>query len=133
RAIDFAADRRFPVERLAIAAGDLRFIERVTGRLDYGTAAANGAASGALTGAFLGFVLGLFSLVTPLASGLVLALSGLVAGAVIGAIVGLLAHAATGGRRDFSSISGFDAGRYDVVAASDVAEQARRLLSELPL
>jgi hypothetical protein len=131
RAVDFAADRDFPVERLAIVAGDLRFVEQVTGRAGYGTAALNGAASGAVTGAFLGFILGLFSLLTPLTSGLALAFWGLVIGAVIGALVGLMTQALAGGRRDFSSVSSLRAGRYDVVATADVAERARRLLSEV--
>jgi len=129
-AVDFAADRGFPVERLAIVAGDLRFVEGVTGRVGYGTSALNGAASGAVAGAFLGFVLGIFSLVAPLTSGFLLAFWGLVIGAVIGAIVGLLVHALSGGRRDFSSVAGFQAGRDDVVAESAVAEQARRLFPE---
>jgi hypothetical protein len=133
RAVDFAADRDFPVERLAIVAEDLRFVEQVTGRAGYGTAVLNGAASGAITGAFLGFILGLFSLVTPLTSGLVLAFWGLVIGALIGALAGLLAQAIAGGRRDFSSIGSLRAGRYDVVATADVAERARQLLSELPV
>jgi hypothetical protein len=132
RAVDFASDRRFPVERLAIVAGDLRFVEQVTGRRGYGSAALDGATSGAVTGAFLGFVLGLFSLVTPLTSGLVLAFWGLLIGAVTGALVGLLVYALAGGRRDFSSVGGFQADRYDIVAAADVAAQARQLLAELP-
>jgi hypothetical protein len=131
RAVDFAADRDFPIERLAIVAGDLQFVEQVTGRAGYGSAAINGATSGAVTGGFLGFFLGLFSLVAPLASGLTLALWGLVIGAVIGALVGVLTHALSGGRRDFSSVSSLRAGRYDVVATADVADRARQLLSEL--
>jgi uncharacterized protein YqgC (DUF456 family) len=132
RAIDFVAERDFPVERLAIVAGDLRFVEQVTGRAGYGRRAMDGAASGAVTGAFLGFILGLFSLVTPLTSGLILGFWGLLIGAAIGAVVGLMVHAFSGGRRDFSSVAGLQAGRYDVVAGSDVADRARRVLSELP-
>ena len=45
----------------------------------------------------------------------------------------LLAHAIAGGRRDFSSIGSLRAGRYDVVAAADVAERAPQLLWELPV
>ena len=32
RAVDYLSDRRFPVERVAIVADDLRFVEQVTGR-----------------------------------------------------------------------------------------------------
>ena len=131
RAVDFLADRRFAVERVAIVARDLRLVEQVTGRLGYGGAALQGAASGAFPGALLGFIFGLFDFVTPLVSGLALAFWGLIIGAVIGAVIGLISHSLSQGRRDFSAVSGLQAGRYDVVAAPEVAEEARRLLSEL--
>jgi hypothetical protein len=41
---------------------------------------------------------------------------GLVFGAMLGAIIGLISHAPAGGRRDFSSVGGMRADRYDVVA-----------------
>ena len=132
RAVDFAADRRFPVERLAIVAGDLRLVEQVTGREGYGTAALNGAASGAITGVFIGFILGLFSLLTPLTSGVTLALWGLVIGAVVGALVGLLVHVLAGGRRDFSSVSQIVATRYEVLVEHKHAAQGRELLARMP-
>jgi hypothetical protein len=75
--------------------------------------------------------LGLFSLVDPLVSALVLVLYGLVFGAIIGAIIGLISHAASGGRRDFSSVGGMEADHYNVMADEEVAEEAQRLLSGL--
>lgn len=128
RAIDFLADRDFPVARVAVVAGDLRLVEQVTGRLGYGGAAARGAAAGATTGALLGFILGLLSLVAPLTSGLTLALVGLVIGGLVGALIGLIGHLALGGRRDFSSVSAVQAGRYDLIVAAEV-ERARQLLA----
>lgn len=130
RAVDFLAERGFPVEQVAIVAGDLRFVEQVTGRRGYGAAAIDGAASGAVTGALLGFILGVLTLVTPLTSGITLALWGLVIGAVIGTLVGLLAHALSSGRRDFTSVPRLDARRYDLVTAATVADRARRLLED---
>lgn len=112
-------------------AGDLRFVEQVTGRRGCGTAAIEGATAGDITGALLGFVLGIFSLVAPLTSRHVLALWGLVLGGVMGALVGVLAHTLSGDRRDYSAGRGFDAGRFDVVAAAAVAERARRTLRQL--
>lgn len=132
RAVDLLVDRHFPVERVAIVGRDLRFVEQVTGRLSLGRAALQGASSGALAGAALGFFFGLFDLVRPLASGFALAFWGVVVGAVAGALVGLVGHSLTGGRRDFSSIAGMQAGRYDVVAPVDLADDAARLLRELP-
>ncbi len=129
RTVDHLSDKKFPVERLSIVAEDLRFIEQVTGRVGYGRAALSGLFSGAAAGALFGFVFGLFSLVDPLVSGLALALYGLIFGAIVGLIVGLLSHALSGGQRDFSSVGQMQAGRYDVVADEEVAEDALQLIA----
>lgn len=52
-------------------------------------------------------------------------------GAVIGAVIGLIAHALSGGRRDFSSVSTVRAERYDVLAEADVAAEMERAIAEL--
>ncbi len=131
RAVDYLADQKFAVERVAIFAEGLRFVEQVTGRLGYGKAALNGALSGAVTGGFLGYLLGLFSLITPLTSALALGLYGLIFGAIIGAIIGLIGHALSGGRRDFSSTSGLQAESYNVMVDDDLADEAARLLASM--
>ena len=128
RAVDYLSDARFPVERVSIVAEDLRFVEQVTGRRGYGQAALGGAASGAVVGAFFGFFLGLLNIFDPVVSALILALYGLIFGAILGAILGLISHALTGGQRDFSSIAGMEAGRYNVMADEEVVEEASRLL-----
>jgi uncharacterized membrane protein len=131
RAVDYLSDEEFPVERVSIVAEDLRFVEQVTGRKGYGQAALQGAGSGAVVGVFFGFFLGLFSLIDPVISALVVALYGLVFGAIVGAIAGLISHALSGGQRDFSSVGGMEAGRYNVMADEEVAEEASRLLAGL--
>lgn len=131
RAVDFLSDERFSVERVSIVAEDLRFVEQVTGRVGYGKAALQGAGSGAVVGILIGFVFGLFGVINPLVSALILALYGLVFGAIVGAIIGLISHALSGGQRDFSSVGGMQAGRYNVTADEEVAEEARRKLGEL--
>jgi hypothetical protein len=131
RAVDYLSDEGFPVERVSIVAEDLRFVEQVTGRRGYGQAALEGAGSGAVVGAFFGFFLGLFNIFDPVVSALVLAIYGLVFGAIVGAIIGLISHALAGGRRDFSSVGGMEAGRYNVMADEEVAEEASRLLAGL--
>ena len=128
RAVNLLAERGLPVTGVTIVAGDLRFVEQVTGRRGYGSAAVESAGAGALTGAFVGFVLGLFNPVAPLSASIALAVWGLALGAVIGAIVGLIGHAA-GRRRDFSSVRSLDARRYDVMAPSEAAAEARRVLA----
>ena len=74
---------------------------------------------------------GLFSLITPIVSGIILAFYGLIFGAIVGAIVGLLFHAFSGGRRDFTSVSGIQADRYNVMVDDEVAAEATRLLADM--
>ncbi|MFL5998799.1 MAG: general stress protein [Streptomyces sp.] len=132
RAVDHLSDQGFPVERVAIIGQDVRLVEQVTGRMGLGGAALHGAASGALPGALIGWVFGLLNWLDPVVSGLLLAWYGLVFGALVGALLGLLVHAAQRGRRDFASVSFMQPGRYDVVADDAVADEAVRLLAELP-
>ncbi len=131
RAVDYLADQKFPVHRTAIVAEGLRFVEQVTGRLNYGRALLNGALSGASTGLFVALLLGLFGLVGPAPGLLSLALSGLVFGAILGAVLGVVGYAMSGGRRDFTSVSGMQAERYSVMVDAEVANEAIRLLNTL--
>lgn len=131
RAVDYLSDQRFAVERVAIVAEGLRFEEQVTGRLGWGRALLNGALGGAATGIFIGFIFGLFSLITPLVSALTLAFYGLIFGAIVGALFGLLFYAFSGGQRDFTSVGGIRAQRYDIVVDSEVANEAERLLATM--
>jgi hypothetical protein len=132
RAVDFLSDRRFPVQRVAIVGRDLQTVEQVTGRMGYGWAALNGAAQGALLGLLFGWLFGLFNWVDPVVTSLTLALYGLLWGAVVGALLGLVLHALSGGRRDFASVGGVRATRYDVMVDEEVADDASRILSQQP-
>ncbi|WP_442875128.1 general stress protein [Actinoplanes sp. NBC_00393] len=124
QAVDTLSDNKFPVERTSIVGTDLRLVENVLGRLTTGRAAIAGAASGAWFGLFIGLLFGLFS-----DSGwFAVILTTVLIGAVWGAIFGAIAHAATGGRRDFTSRSSLQAAQYAVLADAEVAEQARQLL-----
>jgi hypothetical protein len=130
-AVDRLADLKFPVERLAIIAGDLTLVEQVTGRQGYGEASLSGLVTGAFAGAFVGFLFGLFGLfgaAPPPGTVLGLALRGVAIGSVAGLVVGLIGHSIRTGQRDFSSVTSLRAGRYDVVADPDVAADARGLL-----
>jgi len=129
RAVDYLSDQKFAVERTAIVAEGLRFVEQVTGRLNFGRALLNGALSGASTGLFVALLLGIFGFFTLSGGILGVALYGLLFGAVFGAIFGALAYAFSGGRRDFTSVSGMQAERYNVMVDADVADQAAQLLS----
>ncbi|GAA2887566.1 membrane protein [Streptosporangium fragile] len=130
RAVDRLSDQRFPVEHTMIVGVDLRLVERVLGRLTYLRAAGMGAASGAWFGLLIGLFLGIF---TPGRLFLTLALWGLLWGAVAGAVFGLIAHAMSGGKRDFLSADALVAERYNLLVAAPHAAEARRLLNiELP-
>jgi hypothetical protein len=127
RAVDYLSDNKFPVERTAIVGTDLRLVENVLGRLTVGRAALAGAASGAWFGLFIGLLFGIFSN----SNWFAVLLAGILIGAVWGAVFGAIAHATTGGRRDFASRSSLAASQYAVTADAEVADQARQLLTRL--
>jgi len=126
-AVDKLSDERFPVENIEIVGSDLRLVEKVTGRLTRGRAAAAGAASGAWFGLFIGLLVGLFTR-GPTWLGLIL--GGLLIGAAWGAVFGFLSHAATRGQRDFASTRSLIATRYDVIARQGTADQARSIVTQ---
>lgn len=125
RAVDRLSDQGFDVARVAIVGTGLRTVEQVAGRLTTGRAALMGAAQGAMIGLLFGLLFGLF-FSGPEFFGVVL--YGLVAGAIFGAIFGAIGHAATGGRRDFASMSRMEAERYELQVDDDAADEARRVL-----
>jgi hypothetical protein len=127
--VDHLSDKGFPVEQVTIVGADLRLVEKVTGRLTSGRAAAAGAVSTGWLGLLFGLFVGLFADSSTATFGL--ALYGLLFGAVAGAILGFVAHAATGGRRDFSSMTGLAATRYDVLVQQDGAAEAERLVAQI--
>ena len=59
RAVDWLADRGFPVEHGAIVGMGLRSVEQVEGRMTPGRAALVGAAAGIFMGAFLALLAGI--------------------------------------------------------------------------
>ena len=59
RIVDYLSDSEFPVERTAIVARNLSFVEQVTGTMNSTKAALRGVASGAFSGFFIGLFLGL--------------------------------------------------------------------------
>jgi hypothetical protein len=127
--VDHLSDHGFPVETVSIVGADLRLVEQVTGRLTRGKAALAGALSTGWLGLLFGLFIGLFAESSEAL--LALALYGMLFGAVFGAAFGFVAHAATGGRRDFSSTSGLAATRYEVQVDLDRAQEAERLVGQL--
>lgn len=126
RAVDHLSDSHFPVELVTIVGSDLRLVERVTGRLNYGRALISGAGGGAWFGLLVGLLVSVFGDADSWAP-----LVGLGIGAAFGAVFGLLAYGATGGRRDFTSRTQVVASRYEVTCAPERAEDAQNLLIKL--
>jgi hypothetical protein len=130
RAVDHLSDQKFPVERVSIIARDLKLVEQVTGRRGYLEAALQGLASGALIGVLIGWLFGIFNWFEPVTSAFWLAIDGLWFGALVGALFGLLLHTLSRGRRDFDSVAGLSADRYEVLVDDEVAPEAARLLGD---
>jgi uncharacterized protein YacL len=128
KAVDYLSDNNFAVERTAIVAEGLKFVEQVTGRLNWGRVVSTAAGSGALTGVLIGLLLGLLFPLTPLLS---IVLYGLVVGVIISVLFGVIGYAMSRGRRDFSSVGGMQAETYNVMVDADVAEEAERVLRGL--
>ena len=130
RAVDFLSDEGFPVEQVAIVGSGIKLVEQVGGRLTVGRAALTGAGQGAMIGLLFALLIGLFFTVAEAFLGVLV--YGVVAGLIFGAILGAVAQAAQGGRRDFTSVSGIQADRYEVQVAEDSADRATELLRNLP-
>lgn len=130
RAVDFLSDKDFPVERMAIVGTGLKTVEQVAGRLTTGRAALAGAGQGAMIGLVFALLFGLFFTVEEAFLGVLL--YGLAAGALFGATFAAIAHAATGGRRDFASVTAMTAERYELQVDHEVSARAKQLLAELP-
>jgi hypothetical protein len=129
RAVDWLSDQGFAVERVAIVGTGLRYVEQIAGRVTTGRAALTGAGQGTMIGLFFGLLFGLF-FDGPAFFGVVL--YGLVAGALIGAFWGAVFHYVQRGRRDFTSVAGTRADRYEVQVDEGVAGEAQQLLAAMP-
>ncbi len=125
--VDFLSDNGFPVEQSVIVGTDLKMVENVLGRLTVGRAAIAGAASGAWFGLLIGLLIGIFSA----SAWWRVLIAAVVIGAVWGAIFGGVAHAATGGRRDFSSRTSLQAGNYSVNVGENHADEAKLMLNRM--
>ncbi|GAB3679103.1 YflT domain-containing protein [Angustibacter aerolatus] len=129
RAVDYLSDEHFPVENCVIVGTELKQVERVTGRLTYARAAMAGAASGAWMGVFVGLLLNLLDSRANFLSSL---LTGVLLGIAFGIAFGVAGFAATGGRRDFTSVTQTVATRYEVLVEHRHLLAAQELLQRMP-
>jgi hypothetical protein len=129
KAVDYLADQQFPVQLVSIVGNDLKMVERVTGRLSYPRVALSGALSGMWFGLFVGVMLSFF---TP-AGGPFSIITSVLMGAAFFMLFGIVTYATQRGKRDFTSTSQVVATNYDVIVAYEAANEARRLLQQLPM
>lgn len=125
-AIDHLSDEGFPVEYLRVVGQGVTTVEHVEGRMTTARSTADGALAGAWAGLLFGLLLGIFLPVGNLTAPL---LAGAGLGAVWGGTLGFIAHARTGGRRDFVSRKSIEATRYDLMVDQEFADRARRTLA----
>ena len=129
KAVDFLSDQKFEVQNLAIVGTDLKSVERVLGRRNWGTVIQQGAMSGISTGLLVALVLLIFA---PPASFLALLLVSLAIGIALGIGFAAAAYALSRGQRDFTSITQTVATKYEVLCEHKVAAQAREMLQQMP-
>lgn len=115
----------FPVQSVAVVGDGMRSVERVTGRLSWGRAAAAGAVSGFWFGLLLGVVTELFS---PARNGIGYVIGAVLIGAAFGMLFGLVSYAVTRRRRDFSSVMQVVATSYSIVVPTELSGRARRAI-----
>ena len=129
KAVDFLSDQKFAVQNLAIVGTDLKSVERVLGRRNWGTVIGQGVQFGISTGLLVGLVVLIFA---PPGNVLLLLLTALVIGIVLGIGMQAIAYAMSQGKRDFMSVTQTVATKYEVLCEHKVAAQARDLLLQLP-
>lgn len=128
RAVDYLADREFPVQNCMIVGTDLKQVERVTGRLTTGRVAMGGALSGLWLGLFVGLIFAIFGTGNITA----MVLSTALFGGLFGLVWALIGYAATRGRRDFTAVSQVVATRYELLVEHKHAQAGRDLLAQMP-
>lgn len=125
QAVDRLSDADFPVERVSIVGSGLQTVEQVTSRVTTGRAALMGAGQGAIIGLLFALLFGIF-FTGPGFLGLLI--YAVVLSSVFGAAFGAMGHAATGGRRDFASVSKMVAERYELMVDQEVADRAAQII-----
>ncbi|MCU1533971.1 MAG: hypothetical protein JWR53_452 [Glaciihabitans sp.] len=123
--VDRLAKADFDVKQLSIVGNDLKTVERVTGKLTWGRAAAAGAASGAWFGLFAGVVFLIFSPTQNL--GFVAAAA--LIGAGFGMLFGIVTYAINRRRRDFTSTHQVLASNYQIIISPELLANAQQALA----
>ncbi|PFG17291.1 hypothetical protein ATK74_1858 [Propionicimonas paludicola] len=131
RVVDFLADQKFPVQHLAIVGTELRSVERVLGRRNWGTVMLAGVQNGVTTGIMISLLMMLF-VQEAAANPIVIIVYALLIGIFVGVVMSAISYWAARGKRDFTSVSQTIATKYEVLAEHKVAGQARGLVATMP-
>jgi hypothetical protein len=123
--VDKLAKADFDVKQLSIVGNDLKTVERVTGKLTWGRAAAGGAASGAWFGLFAGVIF----LVFGTSSNLGFVAAAALIGAGFGMLFGIVTYAINRRRRDFTSTHQVLASNYQILIAPELLNSAQNALA----
>lgn len=129
KAVDYLADQQFEVAKISIIGSELKSVEQVTGRLSYPKVALQGALNGVVFGAFFGLLMSLLGGMD-LAQALLLPI---IMGGAFWMLLATITYAMQRGKRDFTSTNRIVAGSYEVIAAPEVAGEARNVLGGLNL
>lgn len=128
--VEKLVEANFPFTAIAIVGKDLKTVERIRGRMNYGKVAL----SGATTGAFIGFVLTLFSPVPEGADATSIAISNVIQPVVIAAGIGMMFNiirfAMSRNKRGFMSSSMVMAKEYEVQVPSNLLAQAKEVAAK---
>jgi uncharacterized membrane protein len=132
QAVEQLAKANFPVEHVTIMGRGMQMVERVTGKLTWIDNVIRGMLTGALVGLLVGWLFGVFDWFNPIVSAFWLAVDGFWFGAVVGSLFGFIAWLFIRGRRDFASVGGLQAQRYELHVDDEFANDAERILSGAP-
>jgi hypothetical protein len=124
--VDHLSKLDFELKHLSIVGSDLKTVERVTGKLNWGKAALGGAASGAWLGLFFGLLIFLFSIT----ANLTIVLGAMLLGAAFGALFGIAGYAVTRRNRDFTSYEQVVVSSYQVIIDPEFTARANEALAK---
>lgn len=125
-AVDYLADRQFPVENLAIVGTDLKSVEKVTGNVTWPKVLFAGFLQGSMWAGMFALFMWFMSPGSSLLTMLLMALLGF---GGVGMAMSAFQYRARGGERDYTSTTAIIATHYEVLAEADVVDRARHLLT----
>jgi hypothetical protein len=129
KVVDFLADKRFPVQNLCIVGTDIKSVERVLGRRNWGTVILQGLQQGLMTGLLVALIMMVFM---PSENVWLLVGYALAIGVGIGILLSVLSYWMSQGKRDFTSASRMIATKYEVLCEHKFVPQAKELIQQIP-